>query len=314
MTPALDHPGSTAVLATSELGFELARSISDRLELPLARCLRRDFPDTEFCVQVVDTPDPIDRAIVVHSFGSDHPDGLLELLEAVDAVAGLGASTIVCVVPYLAYARQDRRAAPGDAHTLAIVLRSLAGLGATSMVTVEAHNESALHGYGVDPVNLSAAELFGQWLKSNPVEQEAVIVSPDAGGRARARELADLCDLDLVVLDKTKARDGTTCYREQSEATSRAVRGRLALVVDDVCSSGSTLLPLGEWLRHHGAAGLDFLVAHFFGDAPMLERTSALPLRIRSTDSRCNDRAVVPVAPNVIAAVTELLLAEVSLR
>jgi ribose-phosphate pyrophosphokinase len=280
------------VLCLGTGGEHLRAGLERELGVAPADVECRRFPDGETLVQV---RAPLEGATVAIVQGTHPPQDsrLQELYQLVDVAVAGGAERVLCVVPYLAYARQDRRSAPGEAASGAIVLRTLAMLGASELVTVDVHSPRLLAEASFPAASVSAAEGVADWIRSLRLE-EPLVVSPDAGGVERAERVAAALACERLALRKSKDRSRGTWY----DGGVAEVEGRDVVVVDDLCSSGSTFVPLARHLHASGARRLAYCVTHFFADADALEAKVGFPVEIAGTDTiptRWSRISVVPL-------------------
>jgi ribose-phosphate pyrophosphokinase len=250
-----------AVLCVGPAALHLRDELAALTGLPAPAVAVREFPDGEVCARV---PDGLAGCDVVVVQGTHRPQDrhLLELYQLVEAAAGAGARRVLCVVPYLAFGRQDRRSRPGEPLSFDIVLRTLAMLGADRLVCVEAHNPEALLASAVPAVSLSLTPLFGEWIASCGL-RAPFMLSPDAGGAGRASDVARLVGCPAGACRKVKDDAGVTTFA----ALPDGLAGADVVVVDDVCTTGTTLWPLAERLRQCGPASVTYLIGHLFRDA-----------------------------------------------
>ncbi len=247
------------------------------------------FPDGESLVRVPTGLPP--EVLLFRSL--DHPnDKLVELLLATEAARGQGARRFHLVAPYLCYMRQDMAFHPGEAVSQHIVGQWLAQR-FTSVLTVDAHLHRTARLDAAVPArhsrNLSAADPIRRWLAGTA--PEPVLVGPDAESRQWVAEIAD--PLGYPRLIGTKERRGDREVEVRLPAAD--LRGRRVILLDDVASTGRTLVQAARAVAAAGATRIEALVTHalFVDDA--LERMAAAGIgRVVSTDS-------VPHATNAIA-------------
>jgi ribose-phosphate pyrophosphokinase len=292
---ATDPSAMTVVLGPSEafrrgdIGPEIA-TVTARREI---------FPDGEQLVSLPADTDLTGRdVLVVHSTGAPQDASFLSLWQLLDVVNRLGARRVTCFVPYLGYQRQDQCTRPGEPCSAESVLTLTAAAGAHELITVDRHSLRP----GVDglPIrDLPAATAFAerppQWLR-----EVTAVVSPDAGGNARAAAVARILGLPLVTLEKHK-KDGRTFY----DLVDPGVAGGNCLVVEDVCSSGSTLLPLRDALTGAGAR-MSVFVSHLLAGRARITERLGPHVRVATSDSLGDAAAEVRLLPLVLAAWREL--------
>lgn len=246
-----------AVVAGPSSGPFAARLAAD-LGAPSARVEAKRFPDGEAYARVHDSLRGQD-AVVVQSTA---PDGaLVELLLLLDAAREAGARSVTAVIPYFAYARQDRAFAPGEAVSSRAVARAIAS-GCDRAVTVDAHKRSVLDfmggkGHAVTAVPQVAAEL-ARWGVD-------AVLAPDKGARDRAEAAARQIGVPVDHLEKTRL--GPSEVR--MAAKDLDVRGRRVAIVDDLIASGSTMRTAARQLKQQGATAVYAACTHglFTGDA-----------------------------------------------
>jgi ribose-phosphate pyrophosphokinase len=199
-------------------------------------------------------------------------DKLCRLLFFAAALRDAGASRVTAVIPYLAYARKDRRTQSRDPVTTRYVAQLIEAVGIDRVVAVDVHNPAAFeNAFRCPTVHLEARPLFVAHLLPHLREQPGAVVSPDAGGAKRAellREaLARALDAEVALAFLEKRRSGGVVSGETG--VFGAVEGRHAVIVDDLISTGTTLARAAAACRAAGAASVHALVTHglFTGDA-----------------------------------------------
>ena len=203
------------------------------------RAARSVFPDGE---QLVSVPEPelIEgrHVLIAQTTAPPQDSRMITACQLATTATAAGAATVTCFLPYLCYQRQDRVDSPGQALSGALVLRLLRGAGADTVLTVDRHSAPPWDGQpGMpDVVNLSSTGPVAELLKE-PLDH---VVATDRGGADRAARISEALGVRTVVLDKLKSPARGTYY----EALPEQLRNSSALVVDDVCTSGSTIRPL----------------------------------------------------------------------
>jgi ribose-phosphate pyrophosphokinase len=176
----------------------------------------------------------------------------MELLIMADALRRSSASRITAVIPYFGYARQDRRTKARTPISAKLVANLLVEAGVERILTLDLH-ATQIQGFFDIPVdNLYAAPVFALDILHQFSDQlkDVMVVSPDVGGVARARELAKRINAPLSIVDKRRERPG-----EVAEMTIIGdVRGKKCIIVDDICDTAGTLCKAAEVLIENGAA------------------------------------------------------------
>jgi len=256
-----------------------------------------EFPDGE----TLPTVPGAERTTVIYR-SLDRPNAkLMPLLLAADAARRAGAKRLVLVCPYLCYLRQDAVFAPGQPVSRDVIC-GLLGRAFDRVVTVDAHlhrtkDLSAVMGIRAD--DLSAAAPLADALKG----EARVVIGPDRESAPWAQRIADRLGGALVVFDKE--RDGDRQVRLTAPDLSIA-KGRRAVIVDDVVSSGTTILAATEQLKRAGAASVEVGVVHaLFGADDEARLKMAGVGRIVSTDSVAHPTNAAPLAGLLADALRE---------
>lgn len=241
---------------------ELAAGIARRIGADLIATELRVFSDGESKIKMAKPAGK--KCLVVQS---THPPTDSHLLQAmmIAKKCADGGSQVCMVMPYMAYARQDRAFLDGEAVSAALVARLLEACGASSVITVDIHSQKALS-YFHNIRNVSSIPLLAEYAAKMKLKRP-LVVSPDAGGAGRAGEFAGMLKADMVALKKSRDRATGEVSIEQEIGVD--VSGRDTLLVDDMISSGGSIVKAAEVLRKSRAAGIYALCAHalLIGDA-----------------------------------------------
>ena len=226
---------------------ELARDISRRLHIRLGKALVSRFPDGEVKVQIKENVRGCD-VFVVQPTCRPVNENLVELLVILDALRRASAQRITAVIPYYGYARQDRKDRPRVPITAKLVADLLTSAGASRVVTLDLH-ASQIQGFFNIPVDhLYATPVLGVYFKNLKLKN-IVVVSPDPGGVERARAFAKRLKAPLAIIDKRRQDDQAVVMMN----VIGNVRGKTALIVDDMIDTGGTLVRSIEALLAKGA-------------------------------------------------------------
>jgi ribose-phosphate pyrophosphokinase len=260
-----------ALQATRELGGGIARALG----VELAPHEERTFEDGEHKARPLISVRGRDVYLVqsLHGGPDASPnDKLCRLMFFAGAVRDAGAGRVTAVIPYLAYARKDRRTQTRDPITTRYVAQLIEAVGVDRVVTVDVHNLAAFENAFRRPtVHLEARPLFVSHLLPVLRDREVAVVSPDAGGAKRAEllreSLAPALGTEVPLGFLEKRRSGGVVRGQDTVVGS--VEGRTVVIVDDLVSTGTTLARAAAACRVHGARAVYGVVTHglFTGDA-----------------------------------------------
>jgi ribose-phosphate pyrophosphokinase len=270
----------------------LAERISRELgNAPFAIPFTKRFPDGEMYVRIGGRLEG-DDVVVVQSTRTDQD--LLELLLLEDAVREAGARRTLVVVPYFGYARQDRRFFPGEPVSARALCRHVE-LDADAVVTVDLHSSQTLTHFKKPAFEASGIPAIARLLRERPLD---VLVSPDKGGVDRARRMAQTLDKPWFALEKRRI-DSERVELSLPPTLPVPVEGKRAVILDDVISTGGTIVEAAKLLKRHGVATISAACTHglFLRDA--FERIKAVVDEVYSTDTLVNPAEKASVAPDI---------------
>ncbi len=187
-------------------------------------------------------------------------DNLMELLIIADTLRRSSAGRITAVIPYFGYARQDRRTRARTPISAKLVANMIAQSGIERVLTMDLH-AAQIQGFFDIPVdNLYAAPVFALDIKHHFRDclDEVMVISPDVGGVARARELAKRIDAPLAIVDKRREKAGEVAEM----MVIGDVTGKRCIVIDDICDTAGTLVKAAEMLMHSGAKEVHSYISH----------------------------------------------------
>ncbi|MGZ8765874.1 MAG: ribose-phosphate diphosphokinase [Acidimicrobiia bacterium] len=258
----------------------LAAAIATALATDPAPCEVERFPDGELR-PVVDDIRGAD-VYIVQPTGPPVNENVMELLLLLDSCRRAGAERLTAVVPYFGYARQDRRGRAGQALGARVVADALAGAGAERLVVVDPHSV-ALEAMCNIPVEMLTAVPILAHALAEAVPDGAVVVAPDLGAVKLAEHYASPLGAPVAVVRKTRV-SGTTVRAEEVVGD---VEGRPAVIVDDMISTGATIVTAVRVVLAHGATAITAVAAtHGLLVGSAVEQLRALSLRhVYVTDS-----------------------------
>ncbi len=249
--------GNLKVFAGSS-NRKLARAICSILEIPLGNAAVSSFPNRETRVQIEENVRGYD-AYVVQSMCAPVNNHLVELLIMVDALRRASADRITAVIPYFGYARQEKKTAGREPISAKLIANLLQVSGISRVVTMDLH-AAAIEGFFDIPVDhLRAAGLLAQSLGDHGFDKSVAVGSTDAGGVARAEDFSRRMKTpDLfVTFKKRNSGENVTPISLVGE-----VAGRTCIVIDDIISTGGSVLAAADLLLENGAAEIHAAAVH----------------------------------------------------
>ncbi|MGY9046918.1 ribose-phosphate pyrophosphokinase [Puniceibacterium antarcticum] len=303
-------------LISGNANLPLATAIARRMSLyrgmtvGLVDARIERFNDQEIFVEVYENVRGEDM-FIIQPTSNPANDNLMELLIMTDALRRSSASRITAVIPYFGYARQDRRTKARTPITAKLVANMIAEAGIERVLTLDLH-ATQIQGFFDIPVdNLYASPVFAlDILNQFKDTGDVMVVSPDVGGVARARELAKRINAPLAIVDKRREKPG-----EIAEMTVIGdVSGKRCIIVDDICDTAGTLCKAAEVLMQNGASEVHSYITHGVLSGPAVERiTNSVMKSLVITDS-INAPEAVRKAPNIRILPTAPMFAQAILN
>lgn len=264
-------PNGSMMVFSGNANPKLANDIVTRLHMPLGKAIVGRFSDGEVQVEIMENVRGRDVFIVQPTCAPTN-ENLMELLVMVDAIRRSSAARITAVIPYLGYARQDRR--PRSARvpiSAKVVADMIATVGTDRVLTVDLHADQ-IQGFfnvPVDNVYASPILLGDVWRQKYP---DLMVVSPDVGGVVRARALAKrLDDADLAIIDKRRPKANVSKVMN----IIGDVEGRSCVIIDDLVDTAGTLCKAAGALKEHGAAKVVAYCTHAVLSGPAVDNINS---------------------------------------
>jgi len=280
--------------ASKDLGKRIAR----RLKAPYVEAKTRVFPDGESKI----TFGRIPKNSIVLVIQSTYPPvdtNLLQILSIISQ-ARKASSKIYAIIPYMGYARQDRQFLSGEVVTMSIVAKMLEVAGAKKVVVVDIHSKTALNHFKISKESVSAIPELAKYFKKLKLKN-ALVVSPDMGGSLRAKKFASLLNTDFITLKKSRNRK-TGKVRIQSSKVD--VRGKDLIVVDDIISTGGSIVKAAQFLKRQKCKRVFVACTHglFVEDAEKKIKKAGVS-RIISTNTIPRNTSKVDVSGVIVESI-----------
>jgi len=272
----------------------LALDISKYLNIPLADCKITRFADDEIYVEIHENVRGED-VFVIQPTSYPVNDHLMELLVIVDALRRSSARRITAVIPYFGYARQDRKSAPRSPISAKLVANLITMSGANRVLTLDLHAGQIQGFFDIPTDNLTAAPVMVKDIKNQYDASKVTIVSPDAGGVVRARNIAGRIGAPLAIVDKRRPRAGV------SEVMNIIgdVSGQSCILIDDMVDSGGTLMNAAEALLKAGAKEVSAYITHGVLSKGAAERIAQSKLKELVVTNSIEETDAVKKAGNI---------------
>ena len=303
--PQITEPKLFAGNANPHLAKAVARRMSMHrgISVGLVDARVERFNDGEIFVEVFENVRGEDM-FIIQPTSNPANDNLMELLIISDALRRSSASRITAVIPYFGYARQDRRTKARTPISAKLVANLIVEAGIERVLTMDLH-AAQIQGFFDIPVdNLYASPIFALDICHHfkAKMKDLMVVSPDVGGVARARELAQRINAPLSIVDKRREKPG-----EIAEMTIIGdVKDKTCIIVDDICDTAGTLCKAAEVLIDNGAKEVHSYITHGVLSGPAVDRITRSVMKslvitdsIQATDAvkSCKNIRIVPTAP-----------------
>ncbi len=254
------------------------------------------FNDQEIFVEVYENVRGEDM-FIIQPTSNPANDNLMELLIMSDALRRSSAARITAVIPYFGYARQDRRSKARTPISAKLVANMIVEAGVERVLTMDLH-AAQIQGFFDIPVdNLYASPIFALDIMTQFKGRidDVMIVSPDVGGVARARELAKRINAPLAIVDKRREKAG-----EVAEMTVIGdVTGKICIIVDDMCDTAGTMCKAAEVLIENGAQEVHAYTTHGVMSGPAVERITNSVLKSMVITDTIQPTEAVRATPNM---------------
>lgn len=290
---------------------DLAAKVAYELNEELGYVEFKKFPDGERYLRVDGKVD--EEVTVIQSTCYPQDENLIELLFLIKNLKDLGAKKVKVVVPYMGYARQEKRFNDGEAISAKIVASLIESAGADEFISVNLHEECVLKFFGIPAKNLSAMPAIAEYIGDILGDEKPIILAPDKGAYPFAQEIAEILDCDCTYLSKIRLSGDTVetrivdvrCEGAESESTVNidAVKGKPAFIIDDIIATGGTIVNATKILQQYGAKSVDVCCVHpILVNGAVARIYSAGANSIISTNTISSDTTRVSLAKTIADA------------
>jgi ribose-phosphate pyrophosphokinase len=279
--------------------MELAARIAERLDVDVGSVDLRTFSNGEVYCRYEESIRGADVFLVQSTAGNDQQrmtanDALMELLIMIDAAQGASAHRIIAVMPWYGYARQDKKSSPREPISARVVARCLETVGVDRVLTMDLHSGQVQGFFEIPVDHMTAMPMLTQYFLDQAFTEELVIVSPDAGRVKMARNFARKIGCHWAVMEKERPAQQVA----EIGYVVGDVRGKTAVLVDDMIDTAGTLCAAARTVRDEGAARVIACATHGVFSGPAYERlpyeesgierivvTDTIPLRPDAPDN-----------------------------
>lgn len=295
---------------------DLAAHVARELGEELCYVETKKFPDGERYLRI--DGEIKDEVTVIQSTGYPQDENLMELLFMISNLKDLGAKKVRVVVPYLGYARQEKRFNPGETVSAKIVCQLIESAGADEFITFNIHEECVLDFFTIPARNISAMPALAEYLDKKFFKKEdgkPLIIAPDKGAYGFAQEISEIIGCDCTYLTKvrlgpdkveTKIVDVRCDSESDNTVNVDSVKGMHAVIVDDIIATGGTIVNAINILKQYGASSVDVCCVH-----PILTNNGATRIyaaganKIIGTNSLSSDTSRVSIAKSIADALRQ---------
>jgi ribose-phosphate pyrophosphokinase len=230
---------------------DLAKELSRLLGCRFVQATTTRFPDTE-CYTRIDSEKLDDDVVIVQN---TYPDSnLIEMFLLQDAVKKMGAKTITLVIPYFGYARQDRVFKPGEPESAKVMAKHL-GMVCDRVITIDIHKETVLDHFDCPHRDLKAASAIADQFKNKGID---LVLSPDLGAKNRAQSVGERMGVPYDHLEKIRLSGSDV----KISPAKMDCKGKNILIVDDMISTGGTIVAAKQALKEAGAKSVSVACTH----------------------------------------------------
>jgi ribose-phosphate pyrophosphokinase len=297
-TTAIPHDYSKRLMVFGgRCSMELAAKIARKLDLDLGEATLKTFANGEVYCRYEESIRGADVFLVQSTAANEENgltpnDALMELLMMIDAAQGASAHRIIGVLPWYGYARQDKKSAPREPISARVVSKCLEEVGVDRVLTMDLHAGQVQGFFHVPVDHMTAMPMLTQWFIDQELTDELVIVSPDAGRVKTARNFARKVGTHWAVMEKERPAQQVA----EIGYVVGDVKGKTAVLVDDMIDTAGTLCAAAETVLEEGAARVIACATHGVFSGPAFDRlessgierivvTDTIPLRAGAPDN-----------------------------
>lgn len=298
--------GDRLLIFSGSSNPDLAKEVCTYIGVKEAQITISKFADGE--IQLKSEENVRGKEIFVIQSTNPPAENIIELLIIIDALRRASAEKITVIIPYYGYSRQDRKTQAREPITAKLLANLLTIAGASRVINIDLHAGQIQGFFDIPSDNLTASLFFAQYIQSKKLNN-LIVVSPDVGGVNRAKQFGTLLGAELAICSKN---------REEKDKVDTItligdVRGKCAIMIDDIISTGSTLVKASEEVRRKGAEKIYACATHglFAGESIDIINTSPIDEVIVSNSvkidkeklDKCKKIKIISIAPLIGEAI-----------
>jgi len=278
---------------------DLAKRLSKKLKANLVKSKVRVFPDGESKITLSGKLSKR-KSIVVQSIYPPVDTNLVQALSLISKAKEIS-SEVIAVIPYMGYARQDREFLPGEIVTMKVLAKLFKGVGASKIIAVDIHSTMGLKHFTIKSKNVTAIPDLVKYFKKLSLKNP-LVVSPDQGGKERAKEFAEKFQSEYIALEKK--RNKKTGIVQIKTKNSDKVIGRDLILVDDMISTGGSIIKATQFLKKQKCKRVFVACTHalLMNDAEKKIRKAGVT-KIVSTNTIPGKTSIVDVSNTIAKAI-----------
>lgn len=272
---------------------QLGSSVAQKLQIPFGKLETAQFADGEIRVRILDEVKGKD-VLILQSFYPKTNTAIMQFCFIINTLRENGAKRIFGIVPYLGYARQDKAHRVGEAVSSAAIAKILESTGLNRLLTCDIHSLDVLNYFGIPAENISALSLIVSHitkdLSSSPGlghGEDIILISPDQDGAKRVKRISQLLNIDHGFVQKERDLETTDKLKQtHGQDVSGDVNGKDVILLDDMISTGASLLIAAKKLKNRGAKRIFAGAAHgIFAKDPSIVFKDDLIEKVVVTDT-----------------------------
>ncbi|HVP81657.1 MAG TPA: ribose-phosphate pyrophosphokinase [Nitrososphaeraceae archaeon] len=291
-----------SVVIAGPASEQLAFNIAKRLNIKFIKPELRIFADGESKIKIESVENK--QCIIIQSLYPPIDRHILQLLMMIQKCRKDKALKTIVVIPYMAYARQDKAFLEGEVISISILAEIIEYFGVSRVITIDIHSESSLSYFGNIIKNISAIPVLAEYALQNVFLNNVLIISPDFGGLKRAQKFGEIIQREVTFLKKT--RDRLTGMVSIEDVLDFKVKDKDVILVDDMISTGNSIIKACEVLRKNGAERIFVICSHaLLLDKALDKIIQAGATEIISTNSIPNSCSKVDLSKIISEVISE---------